>query len=98
MKHRNIQFCSGDSTGKSGVCISVKDYAVKGLRFEYLLNAGNHLCCLFSMGTGAYTKIVIRCGNAQLIEKHLGHIGIVVLAGMQNLFFDLIGEMLLDCP
>ena len=68
MEYRDIHFCGGYSTGKSRVCVSVKDYAVKWLRFEHLLDAGNHLCCLFSMGAGAYAKIVSRCGNACCIS------------------------------
>ena len=40
------------------------------------------------MSSGAHLQIYIRGGNLQLLKKHIGHAGVVMLAGMYQTVFD----------
>jgi endonuclease V-like protein UPF0215 family len=48
------------------------------------------------MAPRPYPEVIMRLGNAQLVEKNLRHVGVIVLAGMEYSFFNLIGKDVLN--
>ena len=41
------------------------------------------------MAAAAHAQVVVRLGQAQLVEKDVGHLGVVVLAGVDDAAVDL---------
>ena len=44
------------------------------------------------MGAGADTEVEVGLGNAEFVEEDLRHVGIVMLSGVEDFFFNLGGE------
>ena len=97
MKYWDMNLRSSHGSCKRRVGITIEDYTIKMLRCQHLLNARNHLCSLHSMTPRAYSKIVIRCGNTQLVKKHLGHIGIIMLPCVEYSLLNLPFKTIFDC-
>ena len=51
---------------------------------QHLLDAFDHPCRGGPMLAATCVQVDVRCRDAQLVEEHLAHVGIVVLAGVQQ--------------
>ena len=89
MEHGDVDFGGRHSTGEGGVGVAVEDDAVEVIVEQHLLDAANHAGGLEAMGAGADPEVEVGLGDAQLVEEDLRHVGVVVLAGVEDGLLDL---------
>ena len=71
----------------------VKDYTGEKQQLERraqlaaVFDLHQHFAGLVAVCAGTDTQIVSRLRDSELFEKHIGHVGVIVLAGVHDLFF-----------
>ena len=86
MGYRDMHFGSGQRTGQGRVGIAVHQDN-PGLFFQdNVLDFDEHLPGLTAVGPAADPKLIGRTGDPQFFKKHIGHIRVVMLAGMHQHF------------
>ena len=88
---RDMEFGGGDGPREGAVGIAVEDDAVEGVGEEDFLDAGYHIGSLSAVGRRADGEAEFGEREVQFVEKHLRHIGVVVLAGVKDMFGNLVG-------
>ncbi|MNL43105.1 hypothetical protein D3C87_1656020 [compost metagenome] len=86
MRHRDMQLGGCQGAGQGAVGVAVYQYPVRLFAQHQLLKLFDHTAGVLAVSTAADAQIVIRVGNVQLVEEHIGHISVVVLAGVYQYF------------
>lgn len=90
--HRHVEFAGGHGAGERRVGVAVEYHAVEMLRQQHILDAGDHLGGLLAVPPRPHVQVVIRVRDAELVEEHLRHVGVVVLPRVQYPLLDGPGE------
>lgn len=93
MRHRDVQLGRRQGAGKRGVGVAVDQHPVGFFVEQDLLDALEHASGHGAMGASGNLQVVFGCRNFQLVEKHLGHVRVVVLTGMHHDFFESAGML-----
>jgi hypothetical protein len=72
MGNRDVKLCRGKGACKGGIGF----------------DGCKHFTCLFAMQTRTNGEVVSRLGNFQFAEKYRGHAIVIMLAGVDDDFFD----------
>ena len=81
--HRRPQFGGGDGAGQRRVDVADHDHHVRAFLQQYFFESHHHAGGLLSVGAGADAQVDVGAGDAQLVEKDLGHFVVVVLTGVE---------------
>ena len=97
--------CDGDvelrgcqRASQSRVGVPIDQHPVRLFFEKNLLHRLQHAAGHGAVLSAGYLQVVFRVGDIQLVEEHLGHVFIVVLAGMNQDFNDPVGEFVAYAP
>ena len=82
--HGDVQLAGGQRAGQRGVRVAVHQKDIRLFALDDLLHADQHFACLPAVRAGAHAELIGGAGNAQLLEENIGHILIIVLAGVHD--------------
>ena len=82
MNHRDMELHRRQCRCHGGVGIPVHQQSVRLFLQQDLLNGHQHFSGHAAMGAPCNAQIVVRSGNVHFRKEHIGHIGIVMLAGV----------------
>ncbi len=84
VSHSNVQLGSSQSTSQRGVCVTVHKHYVWTLVKQDLLNLFQHAPGHLTMWAAMNPQVVAGLGQSKIIEEHVRHICIKMLAGMNQ--------------
>ena len=96
MNDGDMYLCSGHGTCKGRVGIAIKHDVVRFLVNEDFLDAFGHAGSLHAMRGRTYMQVVVGMRDAQLVEKHLRHVFVLVLTGVDDDFRNPVSKTILD--
>ena len=85
VRHRNVQLLGDDGASQGRIDIAHHQHRIRLLRLAQLLEGQHDLGRLLRVAAAARAHEDIRLRNAQLLEEHLVHLPVVMLAGMDDL-------------
>ena len=80
----DTELLRGEGTGDGGVDISNHNHQIRPVLQEDLLISHHNPGCLFGVGPRPHTQVIVGPWNAQFLKEDAGHVGVVVLAGVDN--------------
>ena len=86
-------FAAAKRAGQSRVGVTVDQHPVRLFFEENLLHRLQHAPGHGAVLSAGYLQVVFRVGNVQLFEEDLGHVFIVMLAGMNQNFSNPVGKL-----
>ena len=89
MRHGDQQLGANQGRGDGGVDVAVDKYQIGIFGQSRLLEAHHDLSRLPGVRAGADFEIDVGLGQGELLEKYLGHVGVVVLAGVHQHLTDI---------
>src|ERR1700685_3863381 len=93
MSYRDGDFCADQRGGYRGIYIAINEDDVRLVSQENRLEALHDLGGLRGMAARAHSEIHIGFGGFQLREAYVGHVAVIVLAGMnQSLTYAALAE------
>lgn len=93
MGHGNVQFHCGQGSGQCGIGVAIHQDPVRLFLEKHLLDLFDHPPGVLPMTAPADTQVVIRRGYLQFVEEYLAHVGVEVLAGVDEHFSNGRGAM-----
>jgi hypothetical protein len=82
--HRDVELGRGERTGERGVHVAHHDERVGPLGSEQLLEAHHRRARLDRVRARAHLEVPARLGDGEIAEEDVGHDGVVVLAGVDE--------------
>src|SRR5438874_5477868 len=89
VRHGKVQLGGRERTSEGRVRVAIDQYPLRALAQQHRFEAGQHGPRLGSMGSGANPEVDGWRGDIELVEEHLRHTVVVVLACMHQDFADL---------
>ena len=87
MGHRDVQLRSRQRSRDCGIGVAIHQKHIRLFRKQDVFDLHQHFAGLVAVCAGTDTQIVSRLRDSELFEKHIGHVGVIVLAGVHDLFF-----------
>ena len=84
VRQSDVQLGGGDRAGQRRVGVAVEQDDVRLLFEQDRFEPGDHDAGLFAMPAAADPQVVRRRRDAQLVEEHLRHVGVIMLAGVHD--------------
>ncbi len=84
MRDGDVQLGRGQRARQRGVGVAVDQHGVRFLPEKDLLDLDQHLAGLPAVRAGADAQVVGRARDVQLLEKHGGHVAVVMLPGVDE--------------
>ena len=85
---RELELGRRQRGGDGGIGIAENDHPRRALGHQDLLNLVQHGTRLAPMGSGADLEIAIRPGDIEFTKEDLGHLVIIMLTGMNDVFLN----------
>ncbi len=87
--HGDAEFRGNQRSGYRRIHVAVNEDQVRPLREARLLEAFHDGGGLLRVGAGADFEVVLRMTDAEVLEERIGHVVIVVLAGVHDHMLDI---------
>ncbi len=84
VRHAQPQLGCGQCAGQRGVRVAVHQHPIRLLGQQHLLQADQHVSRLPAVAARPDAQRVVGPGHAELLEEEIGHLAIVVLAGVNQ--------------
>ncbi len=84
MRDGDVLFFGHNGAGKRGVDVADDEYQSRVASLAKLLKCQHDFRGLLRMGAASRSHAYVRLGDAQLFEKYIVHLSIIVLAGMDD--------------
>ena len=87
MGHRDVQFGSRQRARDCRIGIAIHQKHIRLFRKQNVFDLHQHFAGLVAVCSGTDAQIINGLRDSKLFKKHIGHVGVIVLAGMHDLFF-----------
>ena len=88
MRYRSVKLGRRHRAGERGVGVTVHQYPIGLFLLDERLNAFKHASSHGTVAQSCNVQVVVRARDVELLEEYIRHVGIKMLAGVNDDFFD----------
>ena len=90
--HRKVHLDGGESAGNGRIGVAVDEHPIRVHLLQHRVELLEHATGHEAVGAATDTQVQIRIRDAELDEEGVGHVDVVVLAGVDDLVIDSLGR------